>query len=145
MARIVTVLSDPQVIQATVGNATTITVGSSIRSDATLNVYGNVQVFGGNTTFTNAATVVLATFPTTYRSAKYVVSTRNGTDTQVTEILITSNTTAAVSNVTSTLKTSAADFVTFTANLNVGNVELVATGTGIGSNNTSYSQRSFLL
>lgn len=70
--------------------------------------------------------------PASYSGAKYLVQINNGTSRQLTELLVTGNSTAAwISNIGSVNSGSA--LMTFTANISSGNVSLWGTGTGSGN------------
>ena len=70
--------------------------------------------------------------PSSYSGAKYIVQVNNGTDRQLTELLVTGNsTTAYIANIGSVNSGSA--LMTFTANISSGNVALWGTGTGTGN------------
>lgn len=70
--------------------------------------------------------------PSSYSGAKYVVQVNNGTDRQLTELLVTGNsTTAYIANIGSINSGSA--LMTFSANISSGNVALWGTGTGTGN------------
>lgn len=70
--------------------------------------------------------------PTVYSGAKYLVQINNGTSRQLTELLVTANSTAAyIANVGSVNSGSA--LMTFTANISSSNAALWGTGTGSGN------------
>ena len=67
-----------------------------------------------------------------YDGAKYVVTIRNGTVRQISEILVTHDNSTAYINNHANLNTGSS-LVTFSVGVNSGNVELKATGTGAGN------------
>jgi len=147
MTRIVKKISGQYIVESSDANIADIVFGSSLRSDASVVINGNLILSGTSTTFTNAETKAIATFDgNTYHSAKYAVSIVNGTESQLAEIMITANATATQANVTHNVYTDAVAFATFAVTGNVGNtVTLSASGTGAGTSNTAKVQRLYIL
>lgn len=81
----------------------------------------------------NASLTVIDTWPmSSYDGAKYVVTIKNGTARQVSEIIVTHDNSSAYINNHANINTGSS-LVTFSVGTNSGNVELKATGAGSGN------------
>jgi hypothetical protein len=91
----------------------------------------------------NGSATTIDQWPTAnYTSAKYLVSITNGTSRQMTELLMTANSTNAyLSNIGSV--NSGSSLMSFTANITTGNATLW--GTGVGSGNSVKVSRTLIV
>ena len=81
----------------------------------------------------NSSLTVIDSWPmSNYDGAKYVVTIKNGTARQVSEIIVTHDNSSAYINNHANIDTGSS-LVTFTVGTNSGNVELKATGVGSGN------------
>ena len=115
--------------------ARTIVQGTNrLEVNSTNVVLGNVGLVANVTgqSVSNSATTIDQWATSGYTCAKYLVSVTNGTSRQMTELLLTANSTNAyLANIGSVNSGSA--LMTFTANITSGNATLWGTGTGTGN------------
>ena len=110
-------------------------VSTSLRADNTIPAIimnaGTVLDVVGQTV--NASLTVIDSWPmSNYDGAKYVVTIKNGTARQVSEIIVTHDNSSAYINNHANIDTGSS-LVTFSVGTNSGNVELKATGVGSGN------------